>query len=213
VQYVLWFVLDKILKLLHPFMPFITEEIWLKIPHNEISISVSNWPDYKKEEIVKTINVKVETIQEVIKTIRNIKAEMNIPLTKNINTLFRVVNTNKEDLIKSNISFIKNLAHVQEFEIGNSIEKPECSATGVLEDIEIFIPLKDLIDLEAEISRLEKKQLKTEKEMIVINKKLNNADFIKKAPENIIIKEREKLKELTDIRDKINNNLKALKSL
>ncbi len=212
-QYVLWFVLDKILKLLHPFMPFITEEIWQKIPHNEISISVSNWPDYKKEEIVKTINVKVETIQEVIKTIRNIKAEMNIPLTKNINTLFRVVNTNKEDLIKSNISFIKNLAHVQEFEIGNSIEKPECSATGVLEDIEIFIPLKDLIDLEAEISRLEKKQLKTEKEMIVINKKLNNADFIKKAPENIIIKEREKLKELTDIRDKINNNLKALKSL
>jgi len=93
------------------------------------------------------------------------------------------------------------------------LEKPECSATGVLEDIEIFIPLAGVIDLEAEIQRLEKKVQKTEKDMIVINKKLNNADFIQKAPENIIKKEREKIKELTDIRDRIEKNLKALKSI
>ena len=212
-QYVLWFVLDNILRLLHPFMPFITEEIWQKIPHKELSISISSWPEYEKIRAKKNLEEKVLTIQEVIKTIRNIKAEMNIPLAKGIDVLINVVNNEKEELIKEHLPFIKNLAHVQSFQVGDSLEKPECSATGVLEDIEIFIPLAGVIDLEAEIQRLEKKVQKTEKDMIVINKKLNNADFIQKAPENIIKKEREKIKELTDIRDRIEKNLKALKSI
>jgi len=212
-QYVLWFVLDNILRLLHPFMPFITEEIWQKIPHKELSISISSWPEYEKIRAKKNLEEKVLTIQEVIKTIRNIKAEMNIPLARGIDVLINVVNNEKEELIKEHLPFIKNLAHVQSFQVGDSLEKPECSATGVLEDIEIFIPLAGVIDLEAEIQRLEKKVQKTEKDMIVINKKLNNADFIQKAPENIIKKEREKIKELTDIRDRIEKNLKALKSI
>ena len=212
-QYVLWFVLDNILRLLHPFMPFITEEIWQKIPHKELSISISSWPEYEKIRAKKNLEEKVLTIQEVIKTIRNIKAEMNIPLAKGIDVLINVVNNEKEELIEEHLPFIKNLAHVQSFQVGDSLEKPECSATGVLEDIEIFIPLAGVIDLEAEIQRLEKKVQKTEKDMIVINKKLNNADFIQKAPENIIKKEREKIKELTDIRDRIEKNLKALKSI
>ena len=212
-QYVLWFVLDNILRLLHPFMPFITEEIWQKIPHKELSISISSWPEYEKIRAKKNLEEKVLTIQEVIKTIRNIKAEMNIPLARGIDVLINVVNNEKEELIEEHLPFIKNLAHVQSFQVGDSLEKPECSATGVLEDIEIFIPLAGVIDLEAEIQRLEKKVQKTEKDMIVINKKLNNADFIQKAPENIIKKEREKIKELTDIRDRIEKNLKALKSI
>jgi len=93
------------------------------------------------------------------------------------------------------------------------LEKPECSATGVLEDIEIFVPLSGVINLEAEITRLEKKMQKIEKDMIVINKKLNNTDFIQKAPDNIIEKEKEKIKELINIRDGIKKNLKAIKSL
>ncbi len=212
-QYVLWFVLDNILRLLHPFMPFITEEIWQKIPHQELSISISSWPEYKKEKAKKNLEEKVSTIQEVIKTIRNIKAEMNIPLTKGIDVFIKVVDSSKGKLIKEHLSFIKNLAHVQSFEVSESMEKPECAATGVLEDIEIFVPLKGVIDLDAEVHRLEKKLLKIEKDMILINKKLNNTDFIQKAPDKIIKKEREKIKEQTDIRDRIQKNLKALKSL
>jgi valyl-tRNA synthetase len=212
-QYVLWFVLDNILRLLHPFMPFITEEIWQKIPHEELSISISSWPEYKKEKVNKALQEKVFTIQEVIKTIRNIKAEMNIPLTKEVDVFINVVNSEKEELIKRHLSFIKNLAHASSFQVDSSLQKPKCSATGVLEDIEIFVPLTGVVDLEAEIKRLEKKLQKVEKDMIVINKKLNNSDFIQKAPVNIIEKEKEKIKELTDIRDRIQKNLKALKSV
>jgi len=212
-QYVLWFVLDNILRLLHPFMPFITEEIWQKIPHQELSISISKWPEYKKERAKKNLEERVYTIQEVIKTIRNIKAEMNIPLTRGIDVFSKVVDSSKGKLIEEHLSFIKNLAHVQSFEVSDSMEKPECSATGVLEDIEIFVPLKEVIDLDAEVHRLEKKLQKIEKDMIIINKKLNNADFIQKAPDKIINKEKEKIKELTDIRDRIQKNLKALKSV
>jgi len=194
-------------------MPFITEEIWQKITHRELSISISSWPALKKKKIKKNLEEKVSTIQEVIKTIRNIKAEMNIPLTKGIDVFIKVVDNSKRKLIKENLSFIKNLAHVQSFEVSDSMEKPECSATGVLEDIEIFVPLKGVIDLDAEVDRLEKKLQKIEKDMIIINKKLNNADFIQKAPGKIIKKEKEKIKELTDIRDRIQKNLKALKSL
>ncbi|HKK83803.1 MAG TPA: valine--tRNA ligase, partial [Atribacterota bacterium] len=146
-------------------------------------------------------------------TIRNIKAEMNIPLTKGIDVFIKVVDSSKGKLIKEHFSFIKNLAHVQSVEVSESMQKPECAATGVLEDIEIFVPLKGVIDLDAEVHRLEKKLLKIEKDMILINKKLNNTDFIQKAPDKIIKKEREKIKEQTDIRDRIQKNLKALKSL
>lgn len=210
-QYVLWSVLDNILRLLHPFMPFITEEIWQKIPHNELSISISCWPECKKARVNKALEENVFTIQEVVKAIRNIKAEMNIPLTKGVDVFINVVNNEKEELIKEHLSFIKNLAHANSFQVGSSLEKPECSATGVLGDIEIFVPLTGVVDLEAEIQRLDKKLKKVEKDMIVINKKLNNSDFIKKAPANIIEKEKEKIKELTDIRDRIQKNLKALK--
>ncbi|MFW6149376.1 MAG: valine--tRNA ligase [Atribacterota bacterium] len=212
-QYVLWYVLDHILRLLHPFMPFITEEIWQKIPHKELSISVSRWPEYKKARIDSNIEELVIIIQEVIKTIRNIKAEMNIPLTRDIDVYMKVVDNKKEKLINDHLSYIKNLAHIQSFQVGASLEKPECSATGVLEDIEIFVPLKNVIDLSSEVQRLEKKLQKIEKEMIMANKKLNNSDFIQKAPEKVINKEKEKIKELTDIRDRIEKNLKALKSL
>ncbi|MDD5497566.1 MAG: valine--tRNA ligase [Atribacterota bacterium] len=211
-QYVLWFVLDNILRLLHPFMPFITEEIWQKIPHNQVSISIASWPSYKKERIKRSIEEKVVIIQGVIKTIRNIKAEMNIPLTKSLDVYMRVVDKSKEKLLEENLLYIKNLAHLNYIHIGSDLEKPECSATGVLEDIEIFVPLENVIDIKAEIERLEKKLLKIEKEITLINKKLKNVDFIQKAPVNVIDKEKEKMKELVDIRDKIVKNINTIQS-
>ncbi|KUK66222.1 MAG: Valine--tRNA ligase, partial [Parcubacteria bacterium 34_609] len=211
-QYVLWFVLDNILRLLHPFMPFITEEIWQKIPHNQVSISIASWPSYKKERIKRSIEEKVVIIQGVIKTIRNIKAEMNIPLTKSLDVYMRVVDKSKEKLLEENLLYIKNLAHLNYIHIGSDLEKPECSATGVLEDIEIFVPLENVIDIKAEIERLEKKLLKIEKEITLINKKLKNVDFIQKAPVDVIDKEKEKMKELVDIRDKIVKNINTIQS-
>ena len=107
--------------------------------------------------------------------------------------------------------YIKNLAHINSIFTGSALEKPEYSATGVLEDIEIFIPLKNVIDIEAEVKRLEHKLAKIEKELILINKKLNNADFIEKAPKEVINREKEKMEELADIRDRVSRNLKTIK--
>ena len=210
-QYVIWFVLEHILRLLHPFMPFITEEIWQKIPHQGLSISMSEWPSYKKESIERNIEEKVSTIQEVIRIVRSIKAEMNIPLTRKVDLHIRVVDNKKENVLKENLPYIKNLAHVNLILLGDTIEKPEYSATGVLEDMEIFVPLQNVIDVEAEVKRLEQKLAKIEKELTLTNKKLNNTDFIEKAPREVINKEKEKLEELVDIRDRIYGNLKTIK--
>ena len=210
-QYVLWYVLENILKLLHPFMPFITEEIWQKIPHIGLSISVSNWPQYQKESLKRNIEEKVAVIQEVIKVVRNIKAEMNIPLTRKVDLHIKVTDNKKEEILRESLSYIKNLAHINSIFTGSALEKPEYSATGVLEDIEIFIPLKNVIDIEAEVKRLEHRLAKIEKELILINKKLNNADFIEKAPKEVINREKEKMEELADIRDRVSRNLKTIK--
>ena len=113
---------------------------------------------------------EVTVIQELIKTVRNIKAEMNIPLTRKLDLQIRVVNSKKEKLIQENIAYLRNLAHVDDILMGNDLKKPEYSAMGVLEDIEIFIPLKGVIDIEAEVERLEQKLTKIEKELILINK-------------------------------------------
>ena len=212
-QYVLWYVLEHILRLLHPFMPFISEEIWQKIPHKGISISVSNWPVYKKEKTERNIKERVALLQDVIRVIRNIKAEMNIPLTRKVDTHIRVLDKKKEKLLREHQTYLKNLAHLNTIVIGNALEKPEYSAIGVLEDIEIFVPLKEIIDIEAEAVRLEKRLNKIEKEIIAINKKINNIDFIQKAPESVINKEKEKLTELVDIRNMISNNLKTIKTV
>ncbi len=210
-QYVLWYVLENILKLLHPFMPFITEEIWQKIPHRGLSISISNWPQYQKESLKRNIEEKVAVIQEVIKVVRNIKAEMNIPLTRKVDLHIKVTDNKKEEILRESLPYIKNLAHINSIFTGSALEKPEYSATGVLEDIEIFIPLKNVIDIEAEVKRLEHKLAKIEKELILINKKLNNADFIEKAPKEVINREKEKMEELADIRDRVSRNLKTIK--
>lgn len=212
-QYVLWYVLEHILRLLHPFMPFISEEIWQKIPHKGISISVSNWPVYKKEKTERNIKERVALLQDVIRVIRNIKAEMNIPLTRKVDAHIRVLDKKKEKLLREHQTYLKNLAHLNTIVIGNALEKPEYSAIGVLEDIEIFVPLKEIIDIEAEAVRLEKRLNKIEKEIIAINKKINNIDFIQKAPESVINKEKEKLTELVDIRNMISNNLKTIKTV
>ena len=210
-QYVIWFVLEHILRLLHPFMPFITEEIWQKLPHQGLSISISEWPSYKKETLKRSIEERVSIIQGVIKVVRNIKAEMNIPLTREVDLHIRVVDNKKEDILKETLPYIKNLAHVNQILLGDTIEKPEYSATGVLEDMEIFVPLQNVIDIEAEVQRLEQKLSRIEKELTLINKKLNNTDFIEKAPKEIINKEKEKREELADIRDRISGNLKTIK--
>ncbi|GAI60170.1 unnamed protein product, partial [marine sediment metagenome] len=156
-QYILWFVLESTLRLLHPFMPFITEEIWQKLPHKGESIMVSPWPEYKKEHEDKDAENKMEKIMSIIKAIRNIKSDMNIPYSKKIDLYLNINEKDKLKLIKENTYYIEAMIKTKSLKIGMGIKKPEYSATGVLEGIEIFIPLKNIINISEEIARLERK--------------------------------------------------------
>jgi valyl-tRNA synthetase len=210
-QYVLWFVLENTLRLLHPFMPFITEEIWQKLPHKGESIMVSPWPKYKEEYMNKDAENKIDKIMSIIKTIRNIKADMNIPYSKKIDLYLNINEKDKLKLIKENIYYVETMIKTKSLEIGTGIKKPEYSATGVLEGVEIFIPLKDIINISEEMARLEKKLNKINNELNLIFKKINNKDFLSRAPEDIVKKERDKADDLRDIKERLENNLKSLR--
>jgi len=210
-QYILWFVLENSLRILHPFMPFITEEIWQKLPHKGESIMVSPWPKYKEEYENKDAENKMDKIMSIIKTIRNIKSDMNIPYSKEIDLYLNINEKNKLKLIKENIYYIETMIKTKSLKVGTGIKKPEYSATGILEGIEIFIPLKDIINISEEAIRLEKKLNKINNEFNVICKKINNNDFLSRAPKDIVKKERDKADELRDIKERLENNLKSFK--
>ena len=210
-QYVLWLILENTLKLLHPFMPFITEEIWQKLPHKGDSIMVSPWPQYKKEYVNKDVEEKMNKIMNIIKTIRNIKSDMNIPYSKKVDLVLNITEKDKLELVNENVNYIKTMIKIKSLKIGIDLEKPAHSATGVLEGIEIFIPLKDIINISEEIVRLEKKLKKVGKDLDIAFRKINNTDFLSKAPEDVIKKEREKLNGLRDIKERLENNLKTIK--
>jgi len=210
-QYILWSVLENTLRLLHPFMPFITEEIWQKLPHKGESIMVSPWPQYKEEYENKDAENKMEKIMSIIKAIRNIKSDMNIPYNKKIDLYLNVHEKDLLKLIEENTHYIETMIKTKSLEAGEGINKPEYSATAVLEGIEIFIPLKGIINISEEIARLEKKLNKITNELNVIFKKINNEDFLSKAPEDIVKKERDKADDLRSIKERLENNLKSLK--
>jgi len=210
-QYILWFVLENTLRLLHPFMPFITEEIWQKLPHKGESIMVSPWPQYKEECENKDAENKMEKIMSIIKAIRNIKSDMNIPYNTKIDLYLNIHEKDKLKLIEENIHYIETMIKTKSLEVGEGIKKPEYSATAVLEGVEIFIPLKDIINVSEEIARLEKKLNKINSELNLICKKINNKDFLSRAPEDIVKKERDKANDLRDIKERLENNLKSFK--
>ena len=210
-QYVLWYTLENTLRLLHPFIPFITEEIWQKLPHEGESIMVAPWPKGNKMQYGDDAEKKIQKIMNIIKTIRNIKSDMNIPYGKEVDLFLSIGDDEQLKLVNENIYYIKSLIKTKSLTLGKYIEKPEFSATGVLKGIEIFIPLKEIIDFDAEIKRLEKRLKKNINELSASSRKLNNKDFLKKAPEDIIQKEKKKVDELQGIRDRLENNLKSLR--
>jgi valyl-tRNA synthetase len=136
---------------------------------------------------------------------------MDIPYSTKIDLYLNITEKDKIELIKENIYYIKAMLKTNLLELGTDIKKPAHSATGVLEGVEIFIPLKDIINIPEEIARLEKRLNRTKNKLNTIFKKINNEDFLSKAPEEVIKKERKNADELKDIYQKLENNLKTLR--
>ena len=207
---VLVYVLSNTLKLLHPFMPFITEEIWQTLPHDGESIMISQWPVYSDELHFPNEEAEMEKIMAAVKAVRNRRAEMNVPPSRKAH--ISVVSSNAK-LYADGEKFFVRLASASSLEASESEAGLSLDGTVsiVTEDAKIFLPLAELVDLEAEKKRLEKELADVEKKLMQINAKLSNEGFLAKAPAAVIEEQRangvkltEKAKLLKESIDKLN---------
>lgn len=213
-QHTLSAILKGTLELLHPFMPFITEEIWQHLPHEGKSVMVAAWPQAQKSAIDEQAEREMESLTEVIKTIRNMRAEMNVPIGKKTEAILQVATPEQSRLFTENTGFLHQLASVMPVTVQPvSDTKPEQAATAVAGGVEIYLPLKGLIDIDKEVIRLEKELENLNKEVERLNGKLNNPGFIAKAPAQVIEAEREKLKDYEEKRDVVRERLAFLRTL
>lgn len=191
---VLVYVLSETLKLLHPFMPFITEEIWQNLPHKGESIMISNWPKYNESILFPEEEKEMVCIMEAIRSIRNRRAEMNVPPSKKAKIY---IETSHKNCFETGSEFLKRLAGASDVAIGDSYNI-EDAVSVVTADATILIPMAELVDFEAERKRLTKELELTKKDLAITNNKLNNKGFLSKAPEAVILNQREVAAKLTE---------------
>ena len=189
VKAVLVYVMSNTLKLLHPFMPFITEEIWQTLPHDGDSIMISEWPVFTDDLSFKADEAEMERVMTAIKAVRNRRAEMNVPPSKKAKIF---IETSYEKTFSEGANFFVRLASASEVEIVKGYENDEAVAI-ITEDARLFIPMDELVDFKAELERLEKEKAGVLKEIAFVSGKLNNEKFVAKAPEALVNEQREKL--------------------
>ena len=186
-QYVLKTVLDKGLRMLHPFMPFITEEIWQKLGLDEETIMLSEFPTENKKYVDLAAEKEFDYLKEIVNAIRNIRGEANVSPAKKIEVIFKIVNDGEKEILEHNAKILDKLANVEKYEFNTEI--PALVGFKLIETTEIYVPLADLIDKEKEIAKLEKDIQKTQKELDRVLGKLSNEKFLSKAPKEVIDKE------------------------
>jgi valyl-tRNA synthetase len=205
-------VLDDILRMLHPFMPFVTEEIWQRLPltREKGSIMVMPFPrqeDRWDDEVAET---EMGLVIEIVTALRNIRGEMNIPPGEHIDALLRVKGKGNKEKLQRNHVFIQNLAKVKNVRVLERIQRPPTSAFAVVQDVEIFVPM-DRSKMEEEEKRLQKEILKIEKEIAFVGRKLSNEQFVSKAPPEVVQEEKEKATRCQALREKLEANLKKIR--
>ncbi|MCF6408670.1 valine--tRNA ligase [Pseudalkalibacillus salsuginis] len=209
---VLAYVLDQTLRLLHPFMPFITEEIWQHIPHKGESITVASWPEKRKDLHFEESAKEMKILTEIIRSVRNTRSEMNVPPSKPIEIQLKPHNGDVLEQLEKNRSYLDRFCNPEPLTMGLELEAPEKAMTSIVSGVEIFLPLEGLIDIEEEIKRLENEYKKWDSEVQRVQKKLSNEGFIKKAPAKVVEEERQKEKTYLDNRQKVEERIKELKN-
>ena len=211
-RYVLLYALKNILKLLHPFMPYITEEIWRHLPNVDSSLIVSQWPMFKEENEFKDSEENIRFIMEAVKSIRNIRAEMNVIPSKKASVIFVSNDSRIRELLSNGEIYFTTLASASNIEVKETKEGiDENAISAVVEGCEIFLPLDELVDFEKEIERLEKEKAKLEGELKRVKGKLSNESFTSKAPQHVVDEEKEKAVKYQEMMDKVLERLNSLK--
>ncbi len=214
-QSVLIHCIDSTLRMLHPFMPFVTEEIWQSLPINDShgtgSIMLAEWPQAQPALLDECIENDMAVTIGVITSIRNIRSELNIQPQKLCKALVSG-NTNNRTILGASAEYIKNLARLESFEVTEKLVRPKLSSVAVFGECEICVPLEGLVDLEAETRKLSGRIGELEKYAKSIENKLNNRNFAERAPKAVIDGEKAKLSETRISLDKLKENLKRLET-
>ncbi|MBQ3151671.1 MAG: valine--tRNA ligase [Clostridia bacterium] len=191
---VLVYVMSSTLKLLHPFMPFITEEIWQSLPHEGESIMISEWPKFSTELDFSSDEAEMERIMTAVRAIRNRRAEMNVPPSKKAKVY---IATSFKDTFSAAATVFTKLASASEVEVGDEFSIDN-AVSIITQDAKVYIPMGDLVDFEAERARLQKELKKAQDDLEFINKKLSNPGFVSKAPEAVVNAQKESAAKLSD---------------
>jgi valyl-tRNA synthetase len=206
---VAWRVLEGILHLLHPFMPFVTEEIAQSLPHSADSLVQAAWPRARKAWFDATAEAEVQFLQEVVVAIRNLRSEMNLPPAKTVPVVIRAQG-DALALLEANREFLGPLARVGEWTLGADVKRPGVAASAVVRGVEIWVPLAGLIDVDAERARLSREADKVLSDLEGTKKKLMNQDFLAKARPDVVQRERDRLELLDQTVAKLKRALDAL---
>lgn len=208
-QFTLYTVLINSLKMLHPIMPFVTEEIYKELPNTEESIMITAFPEYTEEFAFEDEEAKIEMLKELIVGIRNIRNNMNVHPSKKSELIF--VTTKYNDLIEASRAFLEKLGFANEIKIQDTKDGIDPNAISIIaQDLELYIPFNDLVDIAAEIERLTKEKETAQSELKRAQGMLSNEKFVSKAPEKLIAGEKEKVAKYTEMIEKIDERLKEL---
>lgn len=212
-QSILVHTLDQILRLLHPIMPFVTEEIWQHIPHQGTSLVVADYPVVHPEFNDETASKGMEVLKELIRSVRNIRSEVNTPLSKPITLMIKINDPKIGQFLTENTSYIERFCNPEELTISSEIVAPDLAMSAVLTGAEIFLPLAGLINIEEEIKRLEKELAKWTDEVKRVQGKLGNERFVANAPAEVVEAERTKEKDYLDKQAAVTERIRSLRTI
>ena len=205
-------VLDTSLRLLHPFMPFITEEIWQVLPGNKGSVMIAEFPRVQEGEVQPKAEADMGLIMDVIGAIRNLRSELNVPPSKQVEAVLQSKNPEALKTVEQNRIYVASLARTEKMTFQTGGQKPKVSATAVAGDVEIYVPLKGLINLDDEEKRIQKEIAKIAEDLSRINLKLQNEEFLRKARAEAVDKEREKARTLAEKQAKFKEGLERVQA-
>ncbi|MEA3424354.1 MAG: valine--tRNA ligase [Bacillota bacterium] len=208
-QKVLLKVLEDMLKLLHPFIPFVTEEIWQNLPGEKKDLIVEAWPVYEKKMVFEESEKSMKIIMDAIRNIRNVRAEMDVPPSRQARLLINGEDSIRE-LFAENENYFNALAAISDIEFTDS-DNVEEAATTIIDGAQLFMPLSDLIDYNKEFDRLSKEMKKLRGEVKRAKGKLNNEGFVRKAPQKLIEEEKEKLAKYVEMLSEVEERLSIIK--
>ncbi|WP_457642013.1 valine--tRNA ligase [Persephonella sp.] len=211
---VLVYVLDKTLRMLHPVMPFITEEIWQKLPYRDSKyLPVAPYPEYDPELVFEKEKNLIEDLKELIVSIRTVRADFGIEPSRRLNVYIKPENFEFETLIYALEPSIKLLAKIENLTVSQNIERPSNTIVAVSKGAESYIDISGTIDIDKELARQEKILKDLEKSISISEKKLSNENFLKKAPEHVVQKEKELYEELKQKAEKVKQIIESLKEV